>query len=99
MPSRNGQLRGQIVDAKTGKPLAGASIFLANQQAGVSNQAGAFAISNLPQGNYSVVVKMNGYMDAGGTVAIRAGEAITTSFRLNPKAPVIRLRSNLVQAN
>jgi hypothetical protein len=94
MPARSGQLRGQIIDAKTSRPIAGASIYVANQQAAVTNQAGVFTVSNLQPGNYPVVVKMGGYMDAGGTVAVRAGEAATASFRLNPRTLVIRPRNN-----
>jgi hypothetical protein len=94
---RSGQLRGQIVDAKTGRPLAGASIFVANKQAAVTNTAGVFTVSNLQPGNFQVVVKMSGYLDAGGTVAVRSGEVATASFRLNPRAPMMRLRNNFVQ--
>ncbi len=90
--TRSGQLRGQIVDAKTGKPLAGASISLANQQGAVTNQAGVFTVSNLQPGNYQVVVRMSGYSDAGGVVAVRAGEVAMASFRLNPRSAAIRLR-------
>lgn len=98
LPARNGQLRGQIMDAKTGRPLAGASIYVASKQAAVTNQAGVFTVNNLQPGNYPVVVKMGGYADAGGTVAVRPGEAATASFRLNPRAAlVIRPRSNFVQ--
>lgn len=93
-PVRGGQLRGQIVDAKTGRPLPGASIYVANQQAAVTNQAGIFTVNNLQPGNYSVVVKLSGYADAGGPVAIRSGEAASASFRLNPRGPLVRLRNN-----
>jgi protocatechuate 3,4-dioxygenase beta subunit len=93
-PTASGQLRGQIMDAKTGRPLAGANIYVANRQAAVTNQAGVFTVSNLQPGNYPVVVKMAGYADAGGTVAIRSGEAATASFRLNPRTLVIRPRNN-----
>lgn len=92
--TRSGQLRGQIVDARTGRPLAGAMIFVANQQAAATNHAGVFTVSNLQPGTYSVVVKMAGYIDAGGSVAVRSGDASTASFRLNPRTPNVRLRNN-----
>ena len=94
---RSGHLRGQIFDAKTGRPLAGASVFIASQQAAVTNQAGMFTVGNLQPGNFQVVVRISGYTDAGGMVAIRSGEVASASFRLNPRAPAIRLRNNSIQ--
>jgi hypothetical protein len=94
---RSGQLRGQIVDARTGRPLAGASIFIANRQAAATNPAGVFTVSDLQPGNFQVAVRMSGYLDAGGTVIIRSGEVATASFRLNPRAPAVRLRNNLIR--
>jgi uncharacterized membrane protein len=93
-PARSGGLRGQVIDARTGRPLAGASIYIANQQAAATNQAGVFTVSNLQPGNYPVVVKMAGYADTGGSVAIRSGEAAAVSYRLNPRGATVRLRNN-----
>jgi uncharacterized GH25 family protein len=88
-PVRTGQLRGQILDAKSGRPLAGASILIANQQAATTNQDGMFAIANLQAGNYQLVVKRSGYADASGTISIRPGEVSSTSLRLSPRTALI----------
>jgi protocatechuate 3,4-dioxygenase beta subunit len=88
-PARTGQLRGQILDAKTGKPLQGASILISNQAVATTNQDGLFQVANLQAGNYQIAVKRNGYADAVGSVSIRPGEVSTAGIRLNPRAALI----------
>jgi protocatechuate 3,4-dioxygenase beta subunit len=82
---RKGQLTGQVIDAKTGKPITGATVSLTGQRGGVlTDQAGRFAISNLSQGAYQITVSRIGFAQGQGSVVVRASETVTANFKLNP---------------
>lgn len=92
-PARPGNLRGQVVDARTGKTLAAVVIAIAGQRSVTTDQAGVFAAANLPAGVYQLVVRKAGYSDAKGSISIRAGETASTTIRLNPApSPTVRPR-------
>ncbi|NJO91924.1 MAG: TonB-dependent receptor [Chloroflexia bacterium] len=56
-----GNLKGKIVDPK-GVPLEGAFIQILNfNYQTISNEKGEFEITNVPQGNYKLVIKYLGY--------------------------------------
>ncbi len=58
----NGKLTGKVVDAKTGEPLAGASVRIENSQLGAAADAdGIYIILNVPAGRYNVTVTSVGY--------------------------------------
>jgi len=91
---RSGQVRGQVRDAKTGKPIAGALILIAGQRSVMTDQAGSYAVANLAPGAYQVTVRKNDFTDSGATFTIRPGETVARNFQLNGKsAPRIRLRT------
>lgn len=55
-------LKGKVVAADGGKPVASANIFLANTSVGtVSNENGEFVIDQFPAGRYELVVSFIGY--------------------------------------
>jgi iron complex outermembrane recepter protein len=57
-----GSFAGSITDAKTGKPLAGASIYITDIKSGTSSdQQGNFILRNVPEGNHLVEVSYIGY--------------------------------------
>jgi iron complex outermembrane receptor protein len=67
----NAYLSGKITDAKTGKPLAGASIILHEAKTGtVSDEAGAYKTPAVPAGKYIVEVSFQGYTSILETVTI-----------------------------
>jgi hypothetical protein len=86
-----GSLRGQVVDAQTGKPVPGASISVQGARTVDTTQAGSFNVAGLPPGTYQIVVARNGYADSKVGVTIRAGETATLNIRLTPR-PVMRRR-------
>lgn len=55
------EIKGKVLDASTGQPLQGASVFAQNTTLGVtSDEQGNFAI-RLPDGGYSLTVTFSGY--------------------------------------
>ena len=88
---RKGQLMGQVVDGKTGKPIVGATVSLTGQH-NTTDQAGRFTITNLAPGTYQINVNKIGFTHGQISVTVRAGETATANFKLNPIArPAIRL--------
>ena len=84
-----GTLDGRVVDAETGEPLVGASVFLVDVQLGaVADADGGFAIEALPAGRYTARVTYVGY---------RAVRVALDVFPLSPRRPaVVRLQSEPV---
>jgi hypothetical protein len=82
---KSGLLRGQITDARTGKPIPGASVSIEGRGSAVTTSDGLYTLTNLPPGNYSVSIKKTGYSDVKGAVMTRAGAAVPANFKLKPK--------------
>jgi hypothetical protein len=88
-----GQTRvtGTVVDAKTGKPLPGANVFVDGKMRGtVADEAGHFALTTLSPGTYSIVGSMVGYEPKQASVTLRPpseadGPAPRIRFALNPQ--------------
>jgi iron complex outermembrane receptor protein len=58
----NSFLSGKIIDAKTGKPLAGAVIYLHEAKTGtISDETGLFKTPSVPTGKYLVEISYQGY--------------------------------------
>lgn len=56
------QLSGKITDAKTGEPLAGASIILSDSRTGTtSDSTGFYSLQNIPSGHAVIEVSFSGY--------------------------------------
>lgn len=83
---KSGQLRGQVTDAKTGRPLSQATISVSNQRSVVTDQAGLYTIANMGPGVYQVSIRKDGYSDTGGTFTIHTGETATANFKLIPRS-------------
>ena len=80
-----GTLKGIITDAKTGKPLSGAAIFLHDAKVGVSsNEDGNYFIANIPSGNHLIEVSYIGYSTIIETVAVE--ENTVKNFSLKESA-------------
>ena len=83
-----GTLRGQVVNAVTAEPLAGAQVFLTGDAGlGVlTNPAGQFLLVNVPTGPQTVKVSMIGYGSAEQQVNVQPGETVTADFTLRQTA-------------
>lgn len=56
------QIAGAVVDTRTKKPLAGASIYLDHTTLGTTSaEDGAFVLNDIPSGNYHLIVSYIGY--------------------------------------
>jgi iron complex outermembrane receptor protein len=61
-PKTRTQLSGRVTDAKTGEPLAGASVMLADSRTGVAtDSSGIYTLKNIPVGHTIVEVSYAGY--------------------------------------
>ena len=88
-PAKPGSLVGQVLDAKTGRPVAGAIVSISGSQHTPTNQTGNFAFANLSPGNYQVTITKTGYSTVEQMVSIRSGETAQTSFALaTPSGPM-----------
>ncbi len=82
--AQNG-LSGSVKDAKTQKPLAGATVYLPDLKTGaVSDAHGTYYIKNIPAGNYLVEVSLIGY--AVNTDIIEVKGALKKDYALTISA-------------
>ncbi|REL29189.1 carboxypeptidase-like regulatory domain-containing protein [Rhodohalobacter sp. SW132] len=89
-----GVFTGKVVDGRTGHPLPGATVMLADASGGTSTgQSGNFAISRLISGEYTIIFSYVGYEAVTKSVRIPPNERIQETVSLQPKqltvAPVI----------
>lgn len=88
--AQQGTITGQITDAETGEPLAGASVeALGEGGPQGSNDEGRFSL-NVSPGTYSVVVKLIGYETTRvDDIAVAAGGAAEVNVSLRSQALVL----------
>lgn len=61
-PTTKTQLSGKVTDAKTGQPLAGASVILADSRTGTAtDSSGNYVLKNIPVGHNIIEVSYAGY--------------------------------------
>jgi hypothetical protein len=53
-----------------------------------SNSSGAYVISDVPPGNYTVTASADGYEISSETITVTAGETETLDFTLKPIQPL-----------
>jgi hypothetical protein len=82
-----GALRGTIVDAKTGRAVAGATVSISGAGSVASSGSGGFGLGNLAAGQYRIVVRRSGYLDAEARVMVRGGDTASLTIRLMPRTP------------
>lgn len=76
------QLTGKITDAKTGEPLAGASVSLEDSKLGTtSNAQGLYSINNLPPGHTIVEVSYAGYETVVNHIDITVQNELNVQLR------------------
>ncbi len=77
----NSFLTGKITDAKTGNPLAGATIYVHEAKTGtVSDESGMFKTPTIPSGKYLVEVSFQGFSTV--LVVIEISDHPTKNFQL-----------------
>lgn len=84
---RTGTIAGQVIEAGTLQPLAGAQVSVAGTSIGVvANAEGRFTLVNVPAGAATVQVRLLGYAVGEQTATVRDGETATLDFELTPEA-------------
>ncbi len=79
-----GSFSGMIIDNRTGEPLPGATVLLADAGGGtVSNQSGRFNLSGLINGHHRIIVSFVGYEPVVLDIHIPNGENASEVIRLN----------------
>jgi hypothetical protein len=87
-----GTIIGVVTDASTGKPVPGAVIIasspnLQGQQTAVTDANGAYRITLLPPGDYTLLVQLGGYKDAQRSdISIRLDKTIRANLAMVPEA-------------
>lgn len=77
-----GAVRGRIVDQATQQPLSGVQVSIGNR-GGLTRDDGAYLITNVPAGTYTLRTTMIGYADATQSVTITAGETAVVNLGLS----------------
>ena len=81
------RIDGRIVDKTTSEPLAGVNIFFSKTTLGTtSDENGFFALTQIPAGQYELIISMIGYEIEREGMIIVPDEALTVNFRLAPQA-------------
>jgi len=83
-----GEIRGKVVDAHTGKPLVAANVVVLNTYLNAGTDAnGNFSILNVPPGTYSMMTSYIGYANAEvSNIVVRSNTTTTTNFQVKQAA-------------
>jgi len=85
--SMEGTISGQVTEARTGRPLGGAQVFVEGTGLGaLTNPNGEFRIPGVPAGEAEIRVQLIGYSRAVRTVNVVAGETVAVNFELREQA-------------
>lgn len=84
---QTGRITGQVLEAKTQRPLPGAQVYVAGTNLGVvTGSDGRYVLPNVPVGTAAVRVQMIGSGMEERTVEVAAGETVTLNFLLTESA-------------
>ncbi len=96
--SGQSRIDGQIVDKETGNPLIGVNVFFSKTSIGsTTDNNGFYAITNISNGRYELVVSMIGYTMVKKSLNIFTSEKIKLDIELTPTA--IKMKEVLVTKN
>ena len=94
--AQEGELTGQVTDARTGRPLVGASVLVPGTLFGAATgEDGRYTLSGVPAGGVEVAVSFLGYETATRRVELAAGEAQMLDVALRPEGSRDALLSGL----
>jgi outer membrane receptor protein involved in Fe transport len=83
--SQTASISGRVTDAATGAPLAGADVAVDGTAFITStDRTGAFRLSGLPAGDYSLLVLYLGHRDERASVTLTPGQPLTVDVKLAP---------------
>jgi len=79
---RLGQVRGRVVDAATGVPIAGAVVAVSGQSRVITGRDGSYSLNALAPGSYQASVSRSGFAEKRTAFTIRAGDVSNVDVRL-----------------
>ena len=81
------RIDGRIVDKSTSEPLVGVNVFFSKTTWGATtDDNGFYRLTNIPAGQYELVVSMIGYEVEREQMIIKSDERFTLNFRLQSRA-------------
>ena len=81
-----GTITGVVTDSTNGGSIPGANVVIQSLSIGAAtNSSGAFEITSVPEGEYTVTASFVGFQRKSATVAVTAGETSTVDFALAPQ--------------
>jgi len=82
-----GTIRGQVMEGATQRPLAGVVVNVAGTNLGaLTNQNGAYLLTNVSAGSHTLVVRMIGYARAEASVTVQPNDVLEANFSLTQSA-------------
>ncbi|MDP2885192.1 MAG: SusC/RagA family TonB-linked outer membrane protein [Ignavibacteria bacterium] len=82
--AQEGALRGTVKDAATGEALIGTNVLVVGtNRGGASNMEGAYQITGITPGRYTVAALYIGYKSSQQTVTVTANQTTEVNFRLD----------------
>jgi len=81
-----GTIIGTVTDSSSGEAIANATVTV-NGMSATSDSSGAYMISGVPLGNYTVTASVDGYEISSETITLTAEEGEVLNFALNPVQP------------
>ena len=76
-------IHGKVTNARTGEPLQGASIYFPDLKiGGVTDEAGAFSLQNVPKGKFLIEVSFLGFSSV--LESVEMNEQVQKNFALTP---------------
>jgi hypothetical protein len=76
-PAADGKIEGYIIDSQSKDPLPGANVYLEGTTFGAATDIkGKFVVSQVPAGNYKLVVRYLGYRENSLQVSVKEGETL-----------------------
>ncbi|HKJ91682.1 MAG TPA: carboxypeptidase regulatory-like domain-containing protein, partial [Longimicrobiales bacterium] len=79
--AQTGAVRGRIVDEATQQPLSGVQVSVGDRGA-LTREDGAYLVTGIPAGTYTLRTTMIGYADATQSVTIQAGQTAVVDLSL-----------------
>jgi TonB-linked SusC/RagA family outer membrane protein len=84
---QGGTVQGTVVDASTGRGLAGVEVVVTGTNVrGTTNNEGTYRLTGVPAGTRTITATRVGYGAGNQTVTVAAGGAATANFRLSAAA-------------
>ena len=81
------RIDGRIIDKSTSEPLVGVNVFFSKTTWGATtDDNGFYTLTNIPAGQYELVVSMIGYEVEREQMIIKSDERFTLNFRLQSRA-------------